>query len=87
MHNELWKRQRANLGSKWEMRKERDFGRLGNIKKIQNQELYISKESREAMDMKKHRRGNEDKQLLESNEKARRCHKVAKTINESWNRR
>ena len=35
------------------------------------------------MDMKKHRRGNEDQYLLESNEKARHRHKVAKTINES----
>ena len=42
-----------------ETRKSRQFGRMGNIKKVQNREYYLSEESRQEMNMENPKRWNE----------------------------
>ena len=44
-----------------EKRKKRHLGRMGNTKKVQNNEYRVSEESREEMDTEKPKRCNEDR--------------------------
>ena len=42
-------------------RKRRHLGRMGNIKNVQGHKYHVSKESREEMDVEKHKWSNEDR--------------------------
>ena len=50
----------GHISARIEKRKKRHLGRMGNVKKVQSHESHVPEESKEEMDIEKHKPCNED---------------------------